>query len=218
MPPGCLSAGVFIKMYPKKVIALIDGFNLYHGIKSLHVNSLKWCDVTGLAEKFLLKNESVAKVLFYTAYPSHLPSGIRTRYQLYVDTLKQSGVKVIQGVFKEKERYINGRKHIFHEEKETDVRIAVDLIDLAYRKEADKFFVVSGDSDLRPAVERALERFDDISVMMLLPPSQHSKNFRRLEEKSHGRFKVMKIKRRHIQSSRFPDKVGSFNCPPEYLE
>lgn len=204
-------------MPSKKAIVLIDGFNLYHGIRSLRVNSFKWCNVAELAEKFLMKDESAGKVLFYTAHPSHLSPGIRTRHGLYVNALRHSGVKVIQGIFKEKERYIDGRKRVFHEEKETDVRIAVDLIDFSYRKEADKFVIVSGDSDLRPAVERVLERFKGVFVTLLLPPFQHSKNFRKLEGKANGRFRVMKIKRRHIKSSRFPDKVGSVDCPPEYL-
>lgn len=201
-------------MASKKVFALIDGFNLYHGIRNLRDNCLKWCNVIRLLEHFLRGEETLEQCYFYTAYPKHLSADIRNRYGLYVGALKTSRVNVVQGVFKRKER----GTIIFHEEKETDVRIAVDLMDFAYMEKGDRFFIASADSDLLPAVERVLERFSKVSIAILLPPFQHAKNFKKLRQEYGDRLQVMKIKKRHIKNSRFPDKVGEVSCPHEYLE
>jgi hypothetical protein len=36
-----------------RVATFIDGFNLYHAIRGLRNNRLKWCDVRALVEMFL---------------------------------------------------------------------------------------------------------------------------------------------------------------------
>ena len=55
------------------------------------------------------------------------------------------------------------------EEKRTDVNIATAMLDDAFDDLADRFVLVSGDSDLVPAVERLKARFPTKEVIVYVP-------------------------------------------------
>ncbi len=55
------------------------------------------------------------------------------------------------------------------EEKETDVALSVTLIDDAYRDSAERFIVISGDSDLLPALRLVRERFPEKEIVVYIP-------------------------------------------------
>ncbi len=61
-----------------------------------------------------------------------------------------------------------------YEEKETDVRIATQIIADAYQKNCEFAIVVSADSDMIPAIELAKEAKQKIFVYF--PPNQYSSN------------------------------------------
>ena len=60
------------------------------------------------------------------------------------------------------------------EEKRTDVNIAVTMIDDAYQDRCDQFVLVSGDSDLVPAVNLIRQRFPAKRVVVYIPAQQNS--------------------------------------------
>jgi uncharacterized LabA/DUF88 family protein len=55
------------------------------------------------------------------------------------------------------------------EEKRTDVNIAVSMVDDAYQNKADRFILVSGDSDLVPAMAMIKRRFPDKELIVYIP-------------------------------------------------
>jgi uncharacterized LabA/DUF88 family protein len=55
------------------------------------------------------------------------------------------------------------------EEKRTDVNIAVKLVDDAYQDACDKFVIVSGDSDLVPALNCIKQRFPSKTKVVYVP-------------------------------------------------
>lgn len=61
-----------------------------------------------------------------------------------------------------------------HEEKETDVRIATQIVADAYERNCDIAIVVSADSDMVPAIEIA--KGIGQTVFVYFPPNQHSSN------------------------------------------
>jgi uncharacterized LabA/DUF88 family protein len=61
-----------------------------------------------------------------------------------------------------------------YEEKETDVRIATQIVADAYLKNCDVSIIVSADSDMIPAIELANEVKQNIFIYF--PPHQHSSN------------------------------------------
>lgn len=85
----------------------------------------------------------------------------------------------VLGRLKEKDRecFACGKTWTDHEEKETDVNLAVYLIDLAYQDAYDRALLFSGDSDLVPAVRLVKRRFPKKSFR---PSSQGDSRGRRL--------------------------------------
>ena len=67
-----------------------------------------------------------------------------------------------------------GHKIHTHEEKETDVRIATQIVADAYQNNCDLAIVVSADSDMIPAIELAIE--SGHKVVIYFPPYQYSSN------------------------------------------
>jgi len=65
------------------------------------------------------------------------------------------------GRFKAKDVYCNGCKRIVkhYEEKETDVAISVKLLELFVLDQFDSIVLVTGDTDIMPAIKTAFKLF-----------------------------------------------------------
>ena len=103
-----------------RVRFLVDGFNVYHGLKQaardrckqlqLPQNSsgTKWLDLPRYCRDFVSnecpKGFFVEKIQYFSAYATHLQASqpdVRARHQAYVECLEDQGVDVIMGRFKE---------------------------------------------------------------------------------------------------------------------
>ncbi|MBI3444769.1 MAG: NYN domain-containing protein [Magnetospirillum sp.] len=126
------------------------------------------------------------------------------------------------GHFKVKTRQCSrcGSQWEAHEEKETDVNIALWLVNQAYRDTYDEAFLISRDSDLAPAVRMVREYFPNKRVKMIAPPNlRHSKEL--ANAASPGA--LASIKLIHLERALFPASVLDPNTgtviaqrPPEY--
>ena len=87
--------------------------------------------------------------------------------------LRANGVTAILGRFKEKDQRCPkcGNRWKGHEEKETDVNLALALLDLARLDQYDRAFVVSRDSDLAPAIRLCRRAFPDKKYTVIAPPN-----------------------------------------------
>ncbi len=144
-----------------RVSAFVDGFNLYHAIDDLGAHHLKWVNLRKLCEIFAPPPVyDLEEVLYFSAFATWRPQSYR-RHREYVKALEASGVTAVMGRFKEKDRScVNcGNTWIDHEEKETDVNIGIHLLDRASRDLYDRALLISGDSDLVPAVRMVRDRF-----------------------------------------------------------
>ena len=92
-------------------------------------------------------------------------------------------------------------------EKQTDVTIAISLVEDALDRRFDRAFIVSADLDLIPAVRMALRRHDRSQLGVLFPPeSATAQEFRELESEFGGR-----VRGRHLDLNmmeRFPDDLA----------
>ena len=61
-----------------------------------------------------------------------------------------------------------------HEEKETDVNIALYLLDAAYQDLYDRALILTADSDLAPAIRMVRKRFPQKSIKLLQPVGRNS--------------------------------------------
>lgn len=158
-----------------KAAAFVDGFNLYHSICDLGDDHLKWLDLRKLCLTFLPESQyDLVAVYYFSAYATWRAPAYR-RHRAYVAALKGQGVRPIMGKFKEKQRRCRNCQTRWksHEEKETDVNIALLLLDGANRDEYDRALLVTGDSDLAPAVRMVKQRFPAKSLRVLTPVGRH---------------------------------------------
>lgn len=199
-------------MPEKKVTYLIDGFNLYHSVrlaqKRLKVTS-KWLDIKNLCESRLHNIHSaegttvrLESIYYFSAYAEHLndPSIVQ-RHKRFVKCLRDSGVTVEINRFKSKEIECPFcRKKIFkHEEKETDVSIASKLLEVFITGECDIAVIISGDTDLAPAVRVARKLCPEKSIFFMFPAYRKNKELAQLCPGS------MSIKAKQYQKHQFPD-------------
>lgn len=140
-------------MQSERVICFVDGFNMYHALDELKKPYLKWLDLKKLFSHFVkTKSQIITQILFFSAYPTWKPNSYR-RHRIYVAALSSTGVIPILGKFKVKQKkcFQCGAQWDAHEEKESDVNIAIALLDLAFKNQYDHAFVLSRDSDLAPS-------------------------------------------------------------------
>ena len=117
-----------------RVVVFIDGFNLYHSIHDLQHKHLKWVNLWKLSECFVKKNsQNLIGVYYFSAYAGWVPDKAR-RHRAYVKALSSAGVTPVMASFKEWNGKCRECGHMWkvHKEKETDVNIAVAMLNGAH--------------------------------------------------------------------------------------
>jgi uncharacterized LabA/DUF88 family protein len=128
-------------------------------------------------ESLLLPDQELRRVRYFTARVRDDPDGVR-RQSVYLDALSTYCEKVIrvEGRFQEKKRSCGscGARWIGYEEKETDVNISAALIEDAVLDFYDTALLISGDTDLRPAVASVKRLRPRKLVFVGFPPRRYS--------------------------------------------
>lgn len=159
----------------KRAIFFVDGFNLYHSINDdEELHPYKWLNLKSLSNHFINKNIEINKILFFTSMVKGNPIKYN-RQECYHKALRFLDIKIILGKRKEAEikcRLCNGTFNIF-EEKKTDVNIAVKLIEYAFDDLYDVAYIISGDSDLVPAIEYVQDKLNK-DIWCLFPIGRHA--------------------------------------------
>lgn len=173
-PKGWL---IFIIMKQKqKVIVYVDGFNFYFGLKSSSKwRKYYWLDIVKLFEMFMRPNQELVAVKYFSAKPDDLGKSLRQN-AFFQANREDPKFKLILGKYLKKEIKCFNCGNIIHthEEKETDVRIATQIVADAYQNNCDVSIIVSADSDMIPAIELASEAGN--KVFVYFPPFQYSSN------------------------------------------
>ena len=183
----------------ERVKAYVDGFNLYHGLKTRHGRKYLWLDLQALAVRLLKPSQHLVAVEYFTARVRNQAES-EQRQAVYLDALDAHCplVKVVQGHFQKKTQECRscGGQWVSYEEKETDVSIAVQLVEDGVRGVFDTALLISADSDLCPAV-RSLKRLDPGKrVIAVFPPRRHSEDLRKA---ANGMIKINDVTVRNSQ-------------------
>ena len=159
----------------RRVIAYVDGFNLYHAIHELGKPHLKWLDLHALAASMCGGNESITGVYFFTAFATWRRGAVG-RHKEYLSALQHAGVRCVIGHFKEKRLSCKscGAQWIGHEEKESDVALAVQVVADAFTDSYDRAIIISADSDLAPPIRTVRACFPMKTVNVVAPPKRFS--------------------------------------------
>jgi len=160
-----------------RVAAYVDGFNLYFGLKAKHGRKYLWLDLQGLVTSLLRPGQTLQQVTYFTARVRNDVDSEK-RQSDYLDALAEHSplVTVVDGRFQEKGRRCRqcGTTWTVREEKETDVNIAVALVEDAVQDRYDTALLLSADSDLCPAI-RAMKRLrPDKRIVAAFPPRRQS--------------------------------------------
>lgn len=146
----------------KRVNAYIDGYNLYHAERKLNDNRLKWVNLRALCQHFCDEVDILDKVYYFTSFAYQPKGGIKDRHKIYIeDFLEDFGVETIFGRFNK----FNGEI----KEKETDIKLALQLYKDARDDKYDKAILLSADTDFIPAIKEVKELRKE--VLLLLPPT-----------------------------------------------
>lgn len=179
---------------------LVDGFNLYHSVREVRRRTgveCRWLDIHALCESMLHiigGGAEIARIDYFSALAHHIEAsrpGTVARHERYIDALDSTGVMTHLGVFKPKDvRYRSRTCEVFlrrHEEKETDVAIAAAIVETAARGDWSAVALVSGDTDLLPALKTAHRLRPQLGLYCLFPPYRSNQAFRRYVD---GDFKI----------------------------
>ena len=151
----------------------IDGYNFYYGLVKDRPD-WKWLDIEKFFVSLLSRSCTVDKIKYFTATvdEDHAYSPTRERQEKYFEALgTRPKIKIIPGKYQKKLL----RCEFCHEEywvpreKKTDVNIAVHIMDDCMTGAAEGIVLVSGDSDLEPAVAWVNRKFSKIPITVYIP-------------------------------------------------
>jgi len=156
----------------KRSIVYIDGFNLYYG--ALRGGPYKWLDLERYFTR-LRQDDDIQVIRYFTALVAGPAQARQTTYLRALETLPR--VQIALGRFKTRRircgvtacTHTGSRLFFAPEEKRTDVNIGIRMLDDAYQNLCDRFVVVSGDSDLVPALNLVKTRYPEKEIIVYVP-------------------------------------------------
>lgn len=168
---------------------LIDGFNLYHSIKTADHDlglggiGTRWLDIRSLCESFLHligNNAQTSEIYYFSALAQHLETkkpGVTVRHRTYIRCLEHSGIIIERHRFKKSLTFCQKCNQTFNrrEEKETDVAIATRMLELLFLDKCDTIVLVTGDTDIVPAVKTAKNIFPQKEIVFMMPYKRHNR-------------------------------------------
>ena len=190
----------------QRVIAYIDGFNLYYGLRARYRRRFIWLDLREMVSELLKDDQALVKIKYFTAMVSSTPRDPQKnrRQVMYLDALQTlPDLEVHYGHYLHKRVvcYRCRRAWDAPEEKMTDVNIASEMLFDAFADDYDTAFLVSGDSDLARVVQRIRGHFGQKRIVVAFPPKRESAHLKRSASA------YLTIGRTTLARSQFPERV-----------
>ena len=148
----------------------IDGFNVYYSLNTKRFQKYKWLDYRKVAQAIVRASDSITGIFYFTTFVEWKPDSV-ARHKQYIKALRSVGVETIRGRFMQKQVrcHLCGRRYKTREEKQTDVNIALHLLCDGINDMYDRAVIVSGDTDLLPAIEAVHKVLPDKEVGVVFP-------------------------------------------------
>ncbi len=189
------------------MIAYVDGFNLYFGMKSRRWHRYYWLDLPRMAQNLLRSGQNLVETKYFTSRISATradPQKAR-RQVVYLEALQTlPNLRVLFGHYLENQIECRrcGSTWLSHDEKMTDVNIATELLTDAFDDRFDTALLVTADSDLIRPIEVVRARFPSKRVVLAFPPNRSSE---RLKQVGSAYFS---IGRDALAASQLPERVA----------
>jgi len=191
----------------QRVIAYIDGYNLYYGLREKKWKWAYWLNLQQLSRNLLKKDQVLVSTKYFTSIVKH-PGERNRRQNIFLEALQTlDNFHIYYGHFLSQIVICHtcGSSHITHHEKMTDVNIAVEMMTDAFQDQMDLALLVSGDSDLIGPIRSVKRLFTGKRVIVAFPPSRISEALKR---PSDG---YTYIGRNILIDSLFPERVIKSN-------
>ena len=191
----------------ERVIAYVDGFNLYYGMKEGGWNDVLWLNVKQLAISLLKGDQRLLSTKYFTSRLRNHPHKER-KQTTYLDALATvSELSIYYGHYQShiEECRRCGHTYPYANEKMTDVNIATELLIDSFNDRFDTALLITGDSDLVPPIKAIHSNFLNKRVLVGFPPNRFNLNVKNV---ARGSFM---IGRKKLKDAQFPDQVAKHN-------
>jgi len=194
----------------------VDGLNLYY--RCLRNSQFKWLDLSLLFSNLLDTDKyEIKRINYYYANIKAMPYDPKSpeRQSIYLRALKTLNcLSLIKGDFTKRnvEKRIVGQTHnrvkiIWAQEKGSDVNLATNLLNDAWKDQYDASFVVSSDPDLKEGMRLVKEQFPHKEIN-LITPGKRIKGSRDLKEIADHHLEIIQ---EDLKSAQFPDPIPGTN-------
>ena len=199
----------------ERVTFYVDGFNFYYGLKTkkrIDRNWLRayWIDVVKLFSQFLSPNQTLEKVIYFTASPLNQDKNTRQGAFLNANKLLNGNkFELVRGKYLKKIIECPNCKYAISrpEEKKTDVNIAIRMIGDCVDDKTDVIVLVSGDSDLLPPLEFIRQKYPQKKIRVYFPPTIFSLDLKNNVKNSNGKIVFLENNFNKFLNSSMPDVV-----------
>ncbi|MER5640141.1 NYN domain-containing protein [Kitasatospora sp. NPDC002227] len=196
------------------VIAYVDGFNLYYGMRAKYGRRYYWLDLPELVRNLRPADQLVAVRYFTTVVRAEPAAAVNQRtYLRALEAHHPRGLEISLGRFTEKKPRcrtcrsswqcgcVPPRSYRTFEEKATDVAIGARLVEDSALGASEVALIISADTDLVPAVESARRVSPQRSFYLALPPGNTSPS------RSFDGVGYFHINETALRASQLPDAV-----------
>lgn len=161
----------------ERVIAYIDGFNIYFGMLEAGLDDCKWLDLKKVVESVLKSNQTLVGIKYFTSRVNN-NADKQDRQNTYLEALEANDIELFFGKYQLNQIDCHRCGHFWadYNEKMTDVQIATQMMADAYQDNYDMAMLVSGDSDLVPPIKAIHDNFNKKRVFVLFPPKRHNQS------------------------------------------
>jgi len=187
----------------ERVIAYVDGYNLYYGLRDKQWKWFYWLNIQSLVQHLLRPDQRLIITKYFTTIVNY-PEGRHQRQAGFLEALQTlRNFQIFYGHFLSNPVTCHNCGHTYetHHEKMTDVNIAVELMTDAFQDRFDTAFLVSADSDLVSPIKAVKRLFDKKKVVVAFPPARSSSA---LQRAAHAYYFIGRDK---LSKSIFPEEV-----------
>lgn len=190
-------------MTHERVVAYVDGFNLYFGMKEAGYERYRWLNLHKMVEALLQPEQTLIEIKYFTSRVTNNPDKER-RQKTFLEAIEEKGVKIFYGHYQRTRVECLRCGNIWpnYNEKMTDVNIATQMLNDAFEDRYDMAMLISGDSDLVPPIRSIHTMFKQKRVFVAFPPKRSNYSISLVAKGS------MIIGRRKLSDNQLPDQIA----------
>ncbi len=200
----------------RKVMAYVDGYNLYYGLVKTD-KSLRWLDLPKMLRMLMPWASEIKTKYFTAAVDDHCATKTprRIRQEEYWRALKTVDVELIFGKMEFRDRaclahhcsYDGPRSFRAPVEKMTDVNMALHIVDDAINLKPDVMCIISGDTDLLPAMKWVMKVHRPCRKLVYIPCKEEDFQYRRVDEFGLNGWQTQRLKEEVLVNCRLPELI-----------